>query len=64
MKYRPRLVDRELTLRLASTGAVVIEGPRACGKTATGRQKAVSEDPGYPAWPRRASSRGDAVIRR
>ncbi|MCY4075321.1 MAG: DUF4143 domain-containing protein [Acidobacteria bacterium] len=43
MKYRSRLVDRELTLRLASTGAVVIEGPRACGKTATGRQRAVSE---------------------
>ncbi len=36
-------MDRELTLRLASTGAVVIEGPRACGKTATGRQKAASE---------------------
>jgi predicted AAA+ superfamily ATPase len=41
--YRPRVVDRELATRLASTGAVVIEGPKACGKTATARQVAASE---------------------
>jgi MoxR-like ATPase len=28
---------------LSAVGAVVIEGPRACGKTATARQIAVSE---------------------
>jgi predicted AAA+ superfamily ATPase len=41
--YRPRVVDSELVTRLASTGAVVIEGPKACGKTATARQVARSE---------------------
>jgi predicted AAA+ superfamily ATPase len=41
--YRPRIVDAELAARLASTGAVVIEGPKACGKTATARQLAASE---------------------
>lgn len=43
MAYRPRIVDGELLTRLASTGAVVIEGPKACGKTATARQVAKSE---------------------
>lgn len=43
MDYRARIVDRELSLRLAGTGAVVIEGPRACGKTATARNVAASE---------------------
>lgn len=42
-RYIPRIVDRELTSRLAATGAVVIEGPKACGKTATARQVAASE---------------------
>ena len=41
--YRPRIVDRELGARLGSAGAVLIEGPRACGKTATGRRHAASE---------------------
>jgi predicted AAA+ superfamily ATPase len=43
MDYRARIVDRELRVRLAGTGAVVIEGPRACGKTATARNVAASE---------------------
>ena len=43
MTYRRRIVDEELTGRLASTGAVVIEGPKACGKTMTARQAAASE---------------------
>ena len=43
MTYQPRIVDRELTERLRATGAVVIEGPRACGKTTTARQIAASE---------------------
>ncbi|MCG8469551.1 MAG: DUF4143 domain-containing protein [Gemmatimonadetes bacterium] len=41
--YRERLVDGELETRLASSGAVVIEGPKACGKTSTARQAAASE---------------------
>jgi hypothetical protein len=43
MLYQPRVVDNELTARLGATGAVVIEGPKACGKTATARQIAASE---------------------
>ena len=41
--YLERIVDRELAERLAATGAVVIEGPRACGKTETARRIAASE---------------------
>lgn len=43
MRYRSRVVDSELRQRLASSGAVVIEGPKACGKTATARNLAASE---------------------
>ena len=42
MIYRPRIVDAELAQRLASAGAVLIEGPKACGKTETARQRASS----------------------
>ena len=41
-KYWPRLADAELNDRLARSGAVLIEGPRACGKTVTARQIAAS----------------------
>ncbi len=41
--YRPRFVDAELSSRLATVGAVLVEGPRACGKTATARHAARSE---------------------
>lgn len=41
--YIPRIGDRELVSRLESAGAVLIEGPRACGKTAMARQVAASE---------------------
>jgi uncharacterized protein len=37
------MVDAELRESLASAGAVLIEGPRACGKTETARQAARSE---------------------
>lgn len=43
MTYLPRIIDDELQQLLAATGAVVIEGPKACGKTATGRRHAASE---------------------
>jgi MoxR-like ATPase len=43
VSYQPRIVDDELAVRLTATGAVAIEGPKACGKTATARQIAASE---------------------
>ncbi len=43
MPYLPRVADSELRKRLASSGAVLIEGPKACGKTETARQVAESE---------------------
>ncbi len=43
MEYRPRVIDEELDASLQAAGAVVIEGPKACGKTETGRQAAKSE---------------------
>ena len=36
------MVDAELQSRLAAAGAVVIEGPKACGKTETARRRAAS----------------------
>lgn len=41
--YLNRVVDGELTRRLAANGAVLIEGPKACGKTETARRQAASE---------------------
>ena len=41
--YYPRIADKELADRLESAGIVVIEGPKACGKTAMARQVAQSE---------------------
>ena len=43
MTYQDRVVDRELASRLEATGAVVLEGPKACGKTETARRAAASE---------------------
>jgi uncharacterized protein len=37
-KYYERLVDKELKLALESMGAVLIEGPKWCGKTTTALQ--------------------------
>jgi len=41
--YVPRIADAELAQRLASTGAVLVEGPKACGKTETARRIANTE---------------------
>ena len=41
--YRPRIVDAELDERLAAVAAVVIEGPKACGKTTAASRRAASE---------------------
>lgn len=38
--YLPRVTDHELAARLRVMGAVLIEGPKACGKTATASQVA------------------------
>lgn len=48
--YLQRLADRELAERLGYVGAVLIEGPKACGKTATATRHArtmfqLDEDP-------------------
>ncbi|MGL5830127.1 MAG: ATP-binding protein, partial [Angustibacter sp.] len=41
-EYRPRVIDPAVHRALAASGAVVIEGARACGKTMTGLQAAGS----------------------
>ena len=40
--YRPRVADREVDAALAAVGWVLLEGPRACGKTWTGLSRARS----------------------
>ncbi|MDR0831441.1 MAG: DUF4143 domain-containing protein [Bacillales bacterium] len=48
-KYLPRIADKALDEFLEASGAVLIEGPKWCGKTRTARKKAKSvlfmEDP-------------------
>jgi predicted AAA+ superfamily ATPase len=43
MAYRPRTIDADVMASLRSAGALLIEGPRACGKTESARQAARSE---------------------
>ena len=40
VSYLPRIADRELEQRLGYIGAVLIDGPKACGKTATATRQA------------------------
>lgn len=40
--YQPRVVDAELGHKLEAVGAVLIEGPRGCGKTSTALTRAAS----------------------
>jgi len=42
MRYLPRIADAELKTRLSYMGAVLIEGPKWCGKTTTAVQQANS----------------------
>jgi len=42
MVYRPRAIDQLITDHLAAMGGVLLEGPRGCGKTATGLHHANS----------------------
>ncbi len=50
-EYRPRIADRMLSRRLKGVGAVLIQGPKWCGKTTTAEQQARSvvymDDPEY-----------------
>ena len=41
-RYRERVLDGELADRLSAIGAVLIEGPKACGKTESAIQKAAT----------------------
>ncbi len=41
-KYRPRIADEILKRRLRGKGAVLIQGPKWCGKTTTAEQQAKS----------------------
>ena len=42
MNYRERIADKMLREKLDAMGAVLIEGPKACGKTTTAEQQAKS----------------------
>jgi len=42
VRYQSRIVDEEVGRLLESTGAGVLEGPKAAGKTETVRQRAAS----------------------
>lgn len=42
MEYFPRLCDKLLKRQLESSGAVLVEGPKWCGKTSTSRESAKS----------------------
>ncbi len=40
MKYKKRIIDEILSLKMEAFGAVWIQGPKGCGKTTSGKQKA------------------------
>jgi predicted AAA+ superfamily ATPase len=52
-KYLPRIADKVLNTALKVSGAVLIEGPKWCGKTRTAEEKADStlymQDPDHSA---------------
>lgn len=41
-EYKPRIADGVLEKKLKSSGAVLVEGPKWCGKTTTSEQHAKS----------------------
>jgi predicted AAA+ superfamily ATPase len=43
MEYKPRIIDSELKDSLRRSGAVLVTGPKACGKTESARRDAASE---------------------
>ncbi len=52
-EYLSRIADKVLDIGLQASGAVLIEGPKWCGKTRTAKEKAASsiflQDPDYTA---------------
>ena len=42
MSYIKRIIEYELTEKLSASGAVLIKGPKSCGKTSTAKQYANS----------------------
>jgi predicted AAA+ superfamily ATPase len=42
MSYIKRIIETELLMKMAASGAVLIKGPKSCGKTATAQQYAQS----------------------
>jgi len=42
MSYIKRIIEEDLLEKLSASGAVLIKGPKACGKTATAGQYAKS----------------------
>lgn len=42
MLYHPRIVESEIGQKLRASGAVLIKGPKSCGKTETAKQFAKS----------------------
>ncbi|MGF7230322.1 hypothetical protein [Arachidicoccus sp.] len=42
MKYNPRISDKKLERKLNASGAVLIRGTKACGKTESAKQLAQS----------------------
>ncbi|MEA4943924.1 MAG: DUF4143 domain-containing protein [Propionicimonas sp.] len=42
VEYRPRVADGELAAKMRAVGAVLVEGPKACGKTATASRAATT----------------------
>ena len=42
LEYKPRIADGILARKLMGKGAVLIEGPKWCGKTTTAKQQAQS----------------------
>jgi predicted AAA+ superfamily ATPase len=43
INYRPRIIDRQVAAQLRAAGAVLVRGPKGCGKTETARFLANSE---------------------
>ena len=43
IEYRPRIIDGIIQKKLKSAGAILIEGPKWCGKTTTAEQAAKSK---------------------
>jgi len=68
MEYRNRFADKQLQENLDAFGAVVLEGPKGCGKTTTAQQVAASviklQDPdNYEAYKATAASRPSMLLK-